>query len=227
LLDNHKFGRIKRWEEGSMSKARVVVLEGAWWSNHEVPLVLPYFHALSISHRDIDLSHRTIRSVEDIGFYVKRIPKNSGAMLYFACHGEELHLEPVGKRAKINQQELLDALGEAKEGAVSFVHFGCCEMIDPNARRETHQKILAASGAKWSSGYTTSVDWLQSMFLDLALVKEVFVPQCASEDGRVTRLKKRASEFVSSYEQLVRKLGFSVLANVTGGAQLFPDRLRG
>jgi hypothetical protein len=70
LLDNHKFGRIKRWEERAMSKAQVVVLEGTWWSNQEVPLLLPYFHALSISHRDIDLSHRTIRSVEDIGYYV-------------------------------------------------------------------------------------------------------------------------------------------------------------
>jgi hypothetical protein len=210
-----------------MSKSRVVVLEGAWWSNHKVPLVLPYFHALSISHRDIDLSHRTIRSVEDIGYYVSRISKNSGALLYFACHGEELHLKPAGERAKITQLELLDALSKAKEGAVSFVHFGCCEMIDPNARRDTHQKILDASGAKWSSGYTTSVDWLQSMFLDLALVTEVFVPQCASIDGRVTRLKKRAGDFVNSYEQLARQLGFSALSKVTGGAALFPERLRG
>ncbi|MHB1423243.1 MAG: hypothetical protein ACYC3I_08625 [Gemmataceae bacterium] len=148
-------------------------------------------------------------------------------MLYFASHGEGLHLKPAGERAKINQSELLDALGKAKEGAVSFVHFGCCEMIDPNARRETHQKILDASGARWSSGYTTSVNWLQSMFLDLALVTEVFVPQCASEDGRVTRLKKRASDFVRSYEQLARELGFSALSKVTGGAVLFPERLRG
>jgi hypothetical protein len=209
-----------------MSKARVVVLEGAWWSNHEVPLVLPYFHALSISHREIDLSHRTIRSAEDIAYYVARISKNSGSMLYFACHGEELHLKPAGERAKINQLDLLDALRQAKEGAVSFVHFGCCEMIAPNARRETHQQILEASGAKWSSGYTKPVDWLQSMFLDLALVTEVFVPQCASSDGRVTRLKKRATDFVVSYEQLARELGFSALSKVTGGAELFPERLR-
>ena len=23
----------------------VCILEGTWWSNHEVPLILPYFHA--------------------------------------------------------------------------------------------------------------------------------------------------------------------------------------
>ncbi len=209
-----------------MSKARVVVLEGTWWSNHEVPLVLPYFHALSISHREIDLCHRTIRSVEDIAYYVGRISKNAGAMLYFACHGEGLHLKPAGERDKINQAELLEALGQAKEGALAFVHFGCCEMIAQQARRETHQSILDASGAKWSSGYTKDVDWLQSMFLDLALVTEVFVPQCASTDGRVTQLKKRATDFVRSYEQLARELGFSALSKVTGGAALFPERLR-
>lgn len=208
-----------------MSKARVVVLEGTWWSNHEVPLVLPYFHALSISHREIDLCHRTIRTAEDIAYYVGRISKNSGVLLYFACHGEGLHLKPAGERDKITQAELLDALGKAKEGAVSFVHFGCCEMIAPNARRETHQGILDASGAKWSSGYTKDVDWLQSTFLDLALVTEVFVPQCASTDGRVTQLKKRATDFVRSYSQLARELGFSALSKVAGGPKLFPARL--
>ena len=209
-----------------MGKARVVVLEGTWWSNHEVPLVLPYFHALSISHSEIDVSYRTIRSVEDIAYYVSKIKKGSGAMLYFACHGEGLNLKPAGERAKISQGALLNALASAKDGAVNFVHFGCCEMIAPDSRRSTHQKILNASGARWSSGYTTSVDWLQSMFLDLALVTEVFVPHCTSSDGRLTKLKKRAQDFVGTYEQLARQLGFSALSKVTGGAALFPERLR-
>lgn len=209
-----------------MSKARVVILEGTWWSNHEVPLVLPYFHALSISHREIDVSHRTIRCVEDIAYYVGRISKNARCLLYFACHGERLQLKPAGERAKISQERLLEALGKAKPGAVSFVHFGCCEMIDAKARRETHQKILDATSARWSSGYTASVDWLQSTFLDLALVTEVFVPQSASKDGRVTRLKRRAGDFVKSYEQLARELGFSALSKVSSGTKLFPERLR-
>lgn len=209
-----------------MSKARVVLLEGTWWKSHEVPLILPYFHALAISHREIDLCHRTIRCVEDIDYYVGKISKNAGALLYFACHGEELHLKPAGERDKISQDELLAALSSAKEGAVSFVHFGCCEMIDPDDRRKTHDGILDASGAKWSSGYTKEVDWLQSTLLDLALVAEVFIPQCASTDGRKTRPKALATDFISTYEQLARDLGFSAFSKVTGGAQLFPQRLR-
>ena len=208
-----------------MGKAPVVVLEGAWWSDHEFPLVLPYFHALSISHQSIDVSYRTIRGVKDISYYVSKIPKNSGALLYFACHGRELHMMPTGHKNAISPEELMTALTLAKPGAISFVHFGCCEMIDPRKRRETHQSVLTAAKAEWSSGYTTSVDWLPSMFLDLALVTEVFVPQHAAKRGRAANLKKHATDFVTTYDQLARELGFSALSLVSGGAKLFPERL--
>jgi hypothetical protein len=205
----------------SLSKAPVVVLEGTWWSNHQVPLVIPYFNALAASHRDIDLSHRTICSAEDIAYYVSRIAKNAGAMLYFACHGGRLSLVPADGRSPISQAALLEALAKAKEGAISFIHFGCCEMVAPDDRRATHQRVLGACNAKWASGYTKSIDWLPSMFLDLALVSEVFVPY---HDGGV-QLKRQADNFVRMYEQLARELGFSALAEVSAGNLLFPERL--
>jgi hypothetical protein len=208
-----------------MSKAPVIILEGIWWSNHEVPLVLPYFNALATSHREIDLSHRTIRSAEDIAYYVSRISKNAGAMLYFACHGDKLSLVPADGRSPISQTVLLNALGQTKEGAISFIHFGCCEMVAPNDRRKTHQVILDACGATWASGYTKSIDWLQSMFLDLALVSEVFVPDHTTSDGRKVKLKTQADNFIKMYEQLARELGFSALSKVSAGILLFPERL--
>jgi hypothetical protein len=207
-------------------QAPVCILEGSWWKNHEVPLILPYFHALAVSHREIDLSHRTIRSAEDIRYYVSRISKNAGAFLYFACHGTEQQLSPVDGRSKISTEALLEALGSAKEGALSFVHFGCCEMIDPRRRRETHEKVLAASRAKWTSGYTQSVDWLQSTWLDMALVSEVFVPHHRTKGKRGPKLKPKAQGFVERYEQLARSLGFSLLTETSGGSMLFPKRLR-
>jgi len=207
-------------------KAQIVVLEGTWWSNHEVPLVLPYFHALATSHREIDVSHRTFRNASDIEHYVSKIAKDSGVFLYFACHGSEGHLVPAGQRSRIKPEELHAALAKAKPGAVSFVHFGCCEMVTEGRRRESHEPILEATGSKWCSGYTKEVDWLQSTFLDLALISEVFVPQFGVEDGRAKRVKARAANFVQGYEQLARQLGFSALSKVTGGSVLFPTRLR-
>lgn len=208
-----------------MRNAPIFILEGSWWSNHEVPLVLPYFNALATSHREIDLSHRTIRCAEDIAHYVSRIPKNAGAMLYFACHGSQQNLIPADMQSKISQNDLCSALGKAKDGAVSFVHFGCCEMVAAGDRRNSHQNILNASGAKWASGYTKSIDWLQSMFLDLALVSEVFVPNHKIPDGRVKPLKKQADSFIRIYDQLARELGFSALSTVSNRNVLFPERL--
>lgn len=209
-----------------MRKAPVIILEGSWWSNHEVPLVLPYFNALAISHCEIELSHRTIRNAEDIAYYVSRISKNAGAMLYFACHGSQLNLVPADARTSISQGELLEALGQAKEGAISFVHFGCCEMVAPDNRRKTHQNLLDACGAKWASGYTKKIDWLQSMFLDLALVSELYVPDHKTSDGRTAPLKRQTDNFIRMYEQLARELGFSALAKVSAGNLLFPERLQ-
>jgi hypothetical protein len=209
-----------------MKLAKIVILEGTWWSNHEVPLVLPYFQALASSHRGIDVSHRTFRNASDIEHYVKKIKTGSGAFLYFACHGDQGHLVPANWRSKIPPEELYNALGGAKSDAVSFVHFGCCEMVTDGKRRESHQAVLDASGAIWTSGYVRTVDWLQSTFLDLALITEVFVPQSGIQDGRTKRLSAKAKAFLEDYEQLARQLGFSAMSKVTGGTKLFPERLR-
>lgn len=207
-----------------MGKAPVIILEGSWWSDHEVPMVLPYFNALATSHQEIDLGYRTIRNAEDIKYYVSRISKNARAMLYFACHGSNLTLYP-SEGCAVEMDELIAALTCAKRGAVSFVHFGCCEMVDPNNRRRSHKKILDCCRAKWVSGYTTSVDWLQSMFLDLALVYEVFVPTHHNVLSVQRVIKRNAESFVKTYEQLARALGFSALSNVSGRQLLFPKRL--
>lgn len=35
-----------------MGKAKITVLEGEWWSKHEVPLILPFPRALDKSSRN-------------------------------------------------------------------------------------------------------------------------------------------------------------------------------
>lgn len=208
-------------------KAPVYILEGSWWSKRETPLMLSYFQALAASHGDIDLSHRTIRSAKDIEFYVKRLGRNERAFLYFACHGEDLCLKPADGRSRIKRAELLDALSGAKDGAIGFLHFGCCEMIDPKRRRHSLEEVLNASGARWVSGYTKSIDWLRSTLLDLALVSEFYAgfPRGRKRGG--PRLGPAAEKFIDAYEQLARHLGFSGLSRSSSRAhQLFPARLK-
>lgn len=206
-------------------KPRVIILEGSWWDDHELPQILPYFQALAVTHKDdIEICHRTFRSEEDISYYVSQLKKDEGVMLYFACHGEKGSLHPAPGTA-ISTLQVATALRNAKPGAIGLVHFGSCEMVTHGRRRESHQLIMDASGAKWVSGYTKSVDWLPSTFLDLMLVIDIFATQHGQSDGRIARLKQRATEFFELYEEAARSLGFSALAASSSGSKLYPSAL--
>ncbi len=206
-----------------MAKPQLWILEGVWWQNREAPHVLPYFEALQRSHGPLALAHKSFRSAEDIEFWVKRISKNASVFLYFACHGSNLDLQPVDGRSSIHREDLLAALKCAKPGAIAFLHFGCCEMVDASNRRATLNELAEACGARWVSGYTESVDWLQSTLIDLAVVGDLYIPYHRMKRPQI---RPRAKKFVTRYEQLARELGFSGLATDSAGTGwLVPQRL--
>lgn len=206
-------------------KARIIILEGSWWNDHEAPQILPYFQALAVTHDDIEICHRTFRNIDDIAYYASRIKKDEGVMLYFACHGFEGSLQPTSDTS-ISPAQIAQALGTARPGAIAFVHFGSCEMVTHGRRRESHLEIMQACGATWVSGYTKPVDWLPSTFLDLMLVASIFAPQHGETDGRAKRINHNANSFHELYEQTIRQLGFSALSVGSAGERLYPAALR-
>lgn len=209
-------------------RANIVILEGSWWKAHERPLILPYFLALAGSHTDIEVSHRTFRSAEDIKYWVKKIPKNSRSFLYIGCHGENLELLPVGSRSKVSRAALLEALGHAKEQAIAFLHFGCCEMVDPDHRRKSLQVLAEACGAYAVSGYSKDVDFFQSTLLDLAVAAQLYEPFASAGGRRGPKLKKQVDTFFTEYDKMVRMLELSILSRYGGNGvfRLLPQRLR-
>ena len=207
-----------------MARAPIFVLEGAWDKTHENPQILPYLNAYEQSHGEAVIRHRTFRNVEDIEYYVSRIPKNSRSFLYFACHGEEGYLIPSDGRSKIPMENILAAIEMAKDESVAFVHFGCCAFVRSSNRRATLSKLLGAFNGRWVSGYSRDIDWLASTFLDLALISEVYVPWYKSDGRRVTQKTKVFFEY---YEQLSRSLGLSAIYAVQKEERLFPLRLIG
>src|SRR5688572_12687430 len=110
------------------------ILEGTWWSGREEPKTLAYFQALQGSH-PFELGLRTIKSADDIAYWIGKIPKNAGAFVYVASHGARGDLFPADGRSPVRRDALLDALGMAKPGAVQFLHFGACEIVDGGRRR--------------------------------------------------------------------------------------------
>jgi hypothetical protein len=206
--------------------APLYIFEGTWWSNREVPLVLPYFQALETSHGGIQLSHRTIRSADDIAYWIGKIPKDARAFVYFACHGSNFALYPT-KSHPIYREDLLKALAKAKKNAVWFLHFGCCEMVNRENRGISLNKLaVKRKDIRWVSGYVNEIDWLDSTLLDLALVAKLYVPYYRDAKYHRAKLKNRIDRFLKEYDQLARQLGFSTLiCNLAGYTTLFPKRL--
>ena len=204
------------------------IFEGTWWRAHELPQVLPFLQILEGIDYGLSLSHKTFRSADDLRYWFKRIPKNDRAFVYLACHAEGGDLQPVDRRSRVTRDELLDALRSAKDGAIEFLHIGACESVTDGDRRRSLSALADASGARWVSGYVSEVDWLPSMLLDLAIVGKLYLP--FYHDGRARRpqLQRRAADFIRTYEQFSRGLGFSGLARSGGAAdKLVPGRLRG
>ncbi len=207
--------------------ASVYVLEGAWEKPVEVPKVLPYLHAYEQSHREVKIFHRTIRNQADVAYYVSKIPKNSRSFVYVACHGQVGLLHPSDKKNQLPVAGVREALGAAKENSIAFLHFGCCEFVQPaegSRRRFLSDLANSVVGGLWVSGYTREVDWLPSTLFDLALISEVYVPW-RRKPNYLAAARKRAATFVESYEQLARSLGFSALYRVGKAITLFPPRV--
>jgi hypothetical protein len=128
----------------------------------------------------------------------------------------------------VTWDDLLTSLRAAKPGAIEFLHFGACEIIEEGNRRGRLLALSKASRARWVSGYVKDVGWLRSMLLDLAVVAELFLPFYPETSRQRPHLPARARWFLETYGQLARALGFSGLARQLGGVdRLIPGRLRG
>lgn len=204
-------------------RAPVFVLEGAWENPHEAPQILPYLTAYAQSHQEIDLQHRTFRCLDDIAYYVSKVPKGAKALFYFACHGDEGYLVPADGRSKIAIADVEDALSPAKESSIAFIHFGCCDFVRSSNRRQTLSKLMNSASASWISGYASQVDWLPSTLLDIALIDEVYVPWFKA-GGKYS--SRKATAFFENYEQLARNLAFSGMYRVQKEERLFPGQVR-
>lgn len=208
-------------------RAPVYILEGTWDNHHELPQTLPYLDAYQRTFGRIKLMHRSFRNAEDLAYYIGRIPKDARAFIYISSHASAGALYPTGVKDKIPTEKVLEALKQAKQDAVAFLHFGCCEFVrgDDVGRRDHLGKLLdSVNGGQCVSGYTSVVDWLQSTLLDIVLIDEVYVPWFVAPN-KIAAAETRAMAFVQNYEQLQRVLGFSAMSRLRGNDTLFPARV--
>src|SRR5262249_21398072 len=121
----------------------------------------------------------------------------------------------------------IEGLRAAKKGAVEFLHFGACEIVEEGNRRRSLEALAEASGARWVSGYVKSVDWLSSMLLDIAVVADLYLPFYHDTYSRRPQLQNGANGFLEPYEKLAGVFVFRGWPRRLGGINgLIPERLR-
>lgn len=165
---------------------KIVCLE-TYWGDHRGRLfhntsVLPFLQALG-SHFDppIRIAHRFVESIAHLTNYLA-YPEGlcwrdsdvfDAPVFYLSFHGS-----PGAIRSSLEQVGAV-ALCKAFEGwggdYDNLVYFGACSVFAGDEGRRFARDFLAASRCRAIVGYTTDVDWMESMLTDLLFLRRFFV----------------------------------------------------
>ena len=167
------------------ARRKVVCLE-TYWGNHNASLfqntsVRPFLEALSTQlHPPLQIAHRFVESIAQLSYYLS-YPNGlcwrdrevlDAPVFYLSFHGSP--------GALISSLESVDsaALYSSFEGwggkHANLVHFGACSVFAGETGREFARAFLEASGCRGIVGYTTDVDWMDSMMTDLLFLRRFF-----------------------------------------------------
>lgn len=164
---------------------KIVCLE-TYWGDHNVSLfqktsVLPFLEALG-AHFDpsIRIAHRFVDSMAQLERYTARpdgllwrdAETFDAPVFYLSFHGT-----PGTLRSSLGDIGA-DTLCRAFEGwgrkYRNLVHFGACSVLAGPEGRAFARAFLAASHCQAITGYTTDVDWIDSMLTDVLFLRRFF-----------------------------------------------------
>ena len=147
----------------------------------EYPAVRPFLHALS-SHSapPIRIAHRFVESIAQLSNYTSypdgllwRDPETFNApVFYLSFHGSPGALR--SSLEKIDARKLCEAFEDFGGKYRNLVHFGACSVLAGRAGRRFARDFLAASRCRAVLGYTTDIDWMDSMVTDLLFLRRFF-----------------------------------------------------
>lgn len=172
------------WEETNLKSRKSV---GALFQYLEEVLESSQFHYI----------HRRVPTKESLCYYLdlfRRKKYSKYDVLYLGMHGSGGLLHFVG-----GEQISLEEMSELYAGAFKdvLVHFGSCSTLKVASERiETFKRN---TGARYVSGYTKDVDFIESAMLEMGYLSWIDEYQKRGYLGE--RMRKE-------YSQLVKRLGF-------------------
>ncbi|MFN7117084.1 MAG: DUF6642 family protein [Saprospiraceae bacterium] len=181
----------------STKKKFIYCLDTFWGEDFsEKAQVLSILKFLQEIH-DIEFFYWRCATYEEFKYHLQNtiINEKSLAIWYLAFHGEPNKIW-VGEKGI--------TLGRiAKIGSSAFknniVHFGSCETLSLNENKI--QVFLGDTGAKAVSGYTKSIDFVESAALDILYF------YCCWYYGNINKTNEYMSD---KYRSLIDSLGFKI-----------------
>lgn len=172
-------------ETAAGAPRKIICLE-TYWSDHKGRLfqntsVRPFLEALA-AHFDppLQIAHRYVESMAKLSYYVNW-PDGlfwhdrdvfDAPVFYLSFHGAPGTLLSALERVEAG------ALCKAFEGwgdkYANLVHFGACSVFGGEAGQDFARDFLAASRCRAVSGYTSDVDWIDSMMTDMLFLRRFF-----------------------------------------------------
>jgi hypothetical protein len=122
--------------------------------------------------------YRTVATKDELSYYLSRIQikEFQYSVIYFSFHGNRhlIGLEgETGEDSNLRLDDLTDMAGGAFEDRC--VHFSSCQTM--GGHRAPSERFVRETGAKMLSGYTKSVDVLDSAILDAAVITQYLSEQ--------------------------------------------------
>ena len=165
---------------------KIVCLE-TYWGDHRGRLfhdtsVLPFLRALGgYFDPPVRIAHRFVESLSHLSNYVRypdglcwRDDEAFDAPIYYLS----FHGSPGAIRSTLERLEgrILCESFQAWGGKYdNLVHFGACSVFAGPEGQQFARDFLEASRCRAILGYTTEIDWMESMLTDLLFLRRFFL----------------------------------------------------
>lgn len=164
---------------------KLVVLETYWSDRHVQAFrersVRPFFEGLAAQlEPPLAVAHRFLDSPAQLAAYTRRRegllwrdPQTFDTPVYYlSFHGSPGRIHTA--LAKIGPAALCRAFAGWGKGYDNLVYFGACSVFAGRAGARFARDFLAASGCRAVAGYTTDVNWMDSMLADLLFLRRFY-----------------------------------------------------
>lgn len=115
-------------------------------------------------------SHFTFNTKDELRFLIQKLNRTDPGIIYMGSHGESRYFHlGTGNTEYLSLQELGEMFRNKLKGRV--LHLSSCELF--NVPEGEIKYLKSITGTAMLSGYTKSVDWLESSAMDMFLLDSI------------------------------------------------------